>query len=41
MGSVLSAPVTMLVEFDFTLNKLFVLASPVVYTLTSLAREFD
>lgn len=36
-----STEVTKLVEFDFALNKLFVLAAPVVYVLALLAGELD
>ncbi len=41
MHSVLPAPIAILVKLDFTLNKFFVLASPVVYALAGLAGEFD
>ncbi len=41
MNCVFSAPITELIKFNFALDKLFVLAGPVVYTLTRLAREFD
>ena len=40
MRCVLSARVTKLIKLNFALNKLLVLATPVVYTFTSFAREF-
>ena len=40
MRCVLSARVTELVELNFALNELLVLATPVVYAFTSFAREF-
>jgi hypothetical protein len=41
MNRMLSAPGAIFIELDFTLNKLFVLAGPVVYALAGLAREFN
>ena len=41
MDRMFSAPVAVFIEFNFTLNKLFILASPVVDALARLAREFD
>ena len=38
---VLATTIAVFIEFDFTLNKLFILASPVVDALASLAGEFD
>ena len=35
-----AAPITEFIELNLTLNKLFVLASPVVDALTFLAGEF-
>ncbi len=34
-------PITKLIKLDFALNKLFILACPVVYALARLACEFD
>ncbi len=36
-----SARIAEFIELDLTLNKLFVLASPIVYALALLAGEFD
>jgi len=41
VGRVSATRVTELVEFDFALHKLLVLAAPVVYALALLAGEFD
>lgn len=36
-----SARIAVLIELDLTLNKLLILASPVVYALAFLAGELD
>ena len=41
MSRVLTTRVAEFIELDFALNKLFVLAGPVVYALAGLAGEFD
>ena len=41
MDGVLPTPVAILLELDFALNKLFILAGPVVDALAGFAREFD
>ena len=41
MRSVRSARVAVFIELNFTLNKLFILASPVINALALLAGEFD
>ena len=41
MNSVSATRITIFVEFDFALNKLFVLAGPIVYALALFAGEFD
>ena len=40
MDCVLATRITELIELNLALNKLLVLASPIVYTLTALACEF-
>ncbi len=41
MRRVLLAPLAELVELDFALNELLVLARPIVHALAVLADEFD
>lgn len=41
MNRVLSAPFAEFIELNFTLNKLFVLARPIVDVFAGFAAEFD
>ncbi len=41
MHGMFPTPVAELIKLYFALDKLFILARPVVYTLARLTREFD